>query len=210
MPRPDARSTILTTAAALFDERGFGGATIEEVAKRAGYSRAHVYKLFGTKENLYLEAVVSLAPGTIVELWGHELAMSESDEQALGSLARALASVETDLPKQMATSFEFVLAAQGNPDVQGRFRLQQAEFDRLLGEMLVRQCQALGVEPPAPPEELAIQVYALYSGLLLRRLMHPDVDVEALLSRALGLMLSDGVADGADRAKRARSSATRP
>lgn len=101
----------------------------------------------------------------------------------------------------MAASFEFVLAAQRNPDVQAKFRLKQAEFDHVLGEMLVRQCDALGVEPPSPPEELAIQVHALYAGLLLRRMMHPDLDVEALLSRGLCLMLSGGVPVEADPAK---------
>ena len=149
--KQDARSRILTTAAELFDERGFAAATIDEVAKRAGYSRAHVYKLFGTKENLYLETAFAAASPALVERWSQELDAADSDERALASLANAITSFDWDVVKKFATSFEFVLAAQGAPDLQATVRVKQAEFDHALGELLVRQCHVLGVEPPATP-----------------------------------------------------------
>ncbi|MDR1800074.1 MAG: TetR/AcrR family transcriptional regulator [Bifidobacteriaceae bacterium] len=44
--------TIQRTALDLFDERGFGNVTIEEVAAAAGVSPSTVYRLFGSKDRL--------------------------------------------------------------------------------------------------------------------------------------------------------------
>lgn len=47
---------ILTAAAQVFSERGFG-ASLEEIARRAGVSKQTVYNQFGSKEELLREAV---------------------------------------------------------------------------------------------------------------------------------------------------------
>src|SRR5690606_5805575 len=50
--RRTAIRTIQERALDLFDERGFGAVTIEEVAAAAGVSPSSVYRYFGTKEGL--------------------------------------------------------------------------------------------------------------------------------------------------------------
>lgn len=50
--RVKARRTIQECALDLFDERGFGAVTIEEVAAAAEVSPSSVYRYFGTKEGL--------------------------------------------------------------------------------------------------------------------------------------------------------------
>jgi TetR/AcrR family transcriptional regulator len=49
------REQILDAAALVFGERGYGAGTTDEIARAAGISQAYVVRMFGSKENLYLE-----------------------------------------------------------------------------------------------------------------------------------------------------------
>lgn len=51
---PDA---ILAAAALEFAERGFGGARVDRIARRARVNKAMLYYHFGSKRDLYLEVV---------------------------------------------------------------------------------------------------------------------------------------------------------
>ena len=51
------REEILDAALEVFAEKGLHGASTEEVARRAGISQPYVFRLFGTKKELYLAVV---------------------------------------------------------------------------------------------------------------------------------------------------------
>jgi AcrR family transcriptional regulator len=57
MTSAERREQLLEIARALFAERGFEGASIEEIATRAGVSKPIVYEHFGGKEGLYAVVV---------------------------------------------------------------------------------------------------------------------------------------------------------
>lgn len=52
-PLADARNAIMEAAIALFAERGFHGATMREIAQRAGVSQGLLHHHFGSKEGLW-------------------------------------------------------------------------------------------------------------------------------------------------------------
>lgn len=52
MPR---REQILESAAALFAEKGFFAATVEEIASRAGIGKSTVYEYFDSKDHIFQE-----------------------------------------------------------------------------------------------------------------------------------------------------------
>jgi len=62
-PRERARSArrtaLLETAEQVFAERGFAGATMAEIAARAGYSAGNLYNSFESKEDLYREVMLT-------------------------------------------------------------------------------------------------------------------------------------------------------
>jgi AcrR family transcriptional regulator len=51
------RDEILDVATAVFAEKGLHGASTEQIAKLAGISQPYVFRLFGTKKQLYLAVV---------------------------------------------------------------------------------------------------------------------------------------------------------
>ena len=57
MTGEERRQQLLDVARALFAEKGFEAASIEEIAHRAGVSKPVVYEHFGGKEGLYAVVV---------------------------------------------------------------------------------------------------------------------------------------------------------
>ena len=50
--RARTRAQLLSAAARVYARRGFDGATLDEVAEEAGFTKGAVYDHFGSKENL--------------------------------------------------------------------------------------------------------------------------------------------------------------
>jgi AcrR family transcriptional regulator len=55
--KEERREEILDAAIAEFAEKGLHGASTEEIARLAGISQPYVFRLFGTKKELYLAVV---------------------------------------------------------------------------------------------------------------------------------------------------------
>ena len=55
--KEERREEILDAAMAVFAEKGVHGASTEEIAKLAGISQPYVFRLFGTKKELYMAVV---------------------------------------------------------------------------------------------------------------------------------------------------------
>src|SRR6266404_2259865 len=51
--KDERREEILDAALEEFAERGYHGASTEEIARRAGISQPYVFRLFGTKKELF-------------------------------------------------------------------------------------------------------------------------------------------------------------
>src|SRR6059058_3244201 len=57
MSAADRREDILEAAVAVFAADGFEGASTDEIAKAAGISQPYLFRLFGTKKDLFLATV---------------------------------------------------------------------------------------------------------------------------------------------------------
>src|SRR5581483_8070029 len=82
VPRALRRRQVLAEAHQLFSERGFTGASMDELARRMGVSKPVIYELAGSKEQLYRDVMASVH----------------------GELASALAEAaagEPDLPRKL-------------------------------------------------------------------------------------------------------------
>src|SRR5437899_6459053 len=53
----DRREAVLDAALTVFAEQGLQGASTEEIARRAGISQPYVFRLFGTKKELFTAVV---------------------------------------------------------------------------------------------------------------------------------------------------------
>jgi AcrR family transcriptional regulator len=57
IPAAERREQILAAASTVFGERGYAGTTTDQVAQAAGISQPYVVRMFGGKENLFIEVL---------------------------------------------------------------------------------------------------------------------------------------------------------
>jgi AcrR family transcriptional regulator len=108
------REEILDAAMAVFAEQGLHGGSTDEIARRAGISQPYVFRLFGTKKDLYLALVARCFRQTL-ELM-QRAAEGKRGEEALRAIGAAYGELlESDrlyLRAQMQA-----YAASEDPDI---------------------------------------------------------------------------------------------
>ena len=127
------RSLVLTAARELFDRRGYEDVSTREIAERAGVTQAAVFRHFGTKDELFVEAVCQPLYGFITEYlqrWvagGHGTHTSLYDTEAfVDGLYRLLLDNRT-----------LLAALAGNAPEGARPDLLHNVFERLASEVAV-------------------------------------------------------------------------
>src|SRR5262245_15422432 len=68
LPEGERRRQLLTLGARAFARHGYAGATLEQIACRAGISEAAIYRHFASKQALFWAAVAE-APNGLLERW---------------------------------------------------------------------------------------------------------------------------------------------
>ena len=101
--KDERREEILDAALEVFADKGLHGASTEEIARRAGISQPYVFRLFGTKKDLYVAGVARCFRQTL-ELM-QQAAEGKRGEEALAAIGQAyeelLQSDRTYLRAQM-------------------------------------------------------------------------------------------------------------
>jgi AcrR family transcriptional regulator len=138
-PEPDSRSAILDAAAELLARDGLGRLSMDELAARAGVSRARLYRLYPGKAALFAEMVREFSPIEAVVATIQRLA-DEPPERAMPALAVSIwGAVSTHLGVIRPLLFE---VASLGPDV--RETVIEEIAPKLLGTFggyLIRQMQ---------------------------------------------------------------------
>ncbi len=65
----ERRSQLLAVAVEVFAERGYRGASMAEVAERAGVTKPVIYRHFSSKKDLYLEIMEETAERLLSRIW---------------------------------------------------------------------------------------------------------------------------------------------
>lgn len=195
--RKDARpGEIIEAAMEVFVEKGFAGARMEEVARRAGVSKATVFVYFPTKEDLFRGAAraildvnierlqeVTAPPDIPIELFISALLQQAATVIAEGRLPALLRLLMTE-----ATTF---------PD------LAQVWYDEVLSKVMalivtaIERAQARGEMKPCDPRLLAFSILGpMLAGLFFQQMFSgttaPTPDLKALADQHANVVL-DGL-----------------
>jgi AcrR family transcriptional regulator len=174
--RAQTREELLAAAATVFARRGYGGASIEEIAGEAGYSHGAVYSNFTGKADLFLalfEDYMAERAGELVE------AQAELPPEApLPVRARALADQWMERlgrdPQSFALHMEFIAQAGRDPELARRFGTRSAALREAIAGLIDHHRQAAGLEIPIASEDLALVLRALGIGIAVEALVSPD------------------------------------
>ncbi|MEU6586587.1 TetR/AcrR family transcriptional regulator [Nocardia sp. NPDC046763] len=125
------QQAILTAAGAVFLDKGYDGASMDEVATRAAVSKQTVYKHFTDKDRLFRETVLATTDriDAMIDLVAGSLTDTEDVERDLSELARRfLAALMA--PDVLATRRMVIASANRFPD------LGRDWYDRGFGRVL--------------------------------------------------------------------------
>ena len=159
--------------------KGFHGASVEEVAAAAGFTKGAVYSNFGSKEDLFLAIIDErIADQTAkVEAIGADAGADPSEvERGLAQHVRAQFSATDDEEGVLGIlALEFILwAARERPAVREAIAERYRAIDRQVAEMARTHWGSAPLEGGLSPEDVALAQSGLGEGLALRRIVDPE------------------------------------
>ena len=177
------RELLLDAAIEVFAEKGYHGASLDDVADAAGFTKGAVYSNFTRKSDLFRALLER-------ETERYDQALTRTVEAVPPELlpdvaAELLADPESD-QETRTLLVEFWLAAVRDPGL----RPSLLHTRDLVGEAFEAKLQDAGAEPGFSGRELAVVFDALVTGLLMNRALDPEGEQPELLARALRKLLA--------------------
>ena len=169
IPAAERREQILAAASVVFGERGYSGATTDQVARVAGISQPYVVRMFGTKENLFLEVLARALERLVAGFRQIIAEPREPGDDEMELLAARLGGAYVDLIEDRGILLSLMQAfiSGHNPVVGAKARAGFLEIYRMLRD-------EAGFPPDSIREFLADGM--LFNTLLAIRL--PDIFTE--------------------------------
>lgn len=143
----ERRAAVLAAALRVFARDGINGASTEEIAAAAGISQPYLFRLFGTKRELFLETV-ALGCAAIVRSF-EEASEGLSGAEALEAMGRSYPALIADQNLLLIQLQSY--AASGDPEIRAFTSAQFAGIVRYvagrtgLGPAAMRQFFAIGM-----------------------------------------------------------------
>jgi AcrR family transcriptional regulator len=183
--RKDARPGEITQAAfAVFAEKGFAAARLDEIAQRAGLSKGALYLYFETKEDLFRAVVRDAVSPKIAKV----RAFAETFEGPFAELVRAILPLAATMVSTsgLGRVIKMVIGEGGNfPELARHWH--DEVISPALGTLtrLIERAQARGEVKPGPARYHALSLMApLLVGVLWRETFEPvggqPLDLELL------------------------------
>ncbi len=187
--KEETRAELIATAAKVFARRGFHGASLDQIAREAGYSTGAIYWHFSGKDDLFL-AVYETYAATRAREFDH---IHEHDdggpERARAYADQWMARLRRD-PEFLVLSLEFLVHAWRNPPLREAFGHRVAAGRLALARILEEEADKQGLDLPMPAEDLATVLRELGSGLGIAKLVDSDAIPDRLFGDFVELFFS--------------------
>ena len=187
--RARTRAQLLEAAARVYARRGFDGATLDEVAEVAGFTKGAVYDHFGSKENLLFALLDEHLAAQIAEQIALFDPQKETSERPRVGADRWMSEVQDD-PDAFRLFVEAWVHAQRDDELGARVRAGMDAWRATLRSFGRQRASDSDVEvPEALLEQVSNVMLALGIGLGMVKLSDPEGVPEGLLGAAFVLML---------------------
>lgn len=186
--RRATREKLLISAREVFEERGYAGSALEEIADRAGFTRKAVYSNFSSKADLLLE-LLDRQLQTHVE-WVESIVGQGSAERQALDIGSAFSSFFGEERAWEQLFHEFCIVAARDEELGARFRARLREAKAAITRVVEKQAQDAGASPSLPVERLVLGIFALMMGIALEKLIDPERIDDALFGEMLALIVA--------------------
>jgi AcrR family transcriptional regulator len=174
------REHLLAAAAEVFARRGYHGATLDEVAQTAGFTTGAIYSNFSGKEELFL-ALATARERQLIDAFASAAQPGLTPAELVSSLRSVYAGASAeDRERNWQLWTEFTLHLMRDPDTRQQLVEQQNVGLGLVGDLIRRQSDESGIDPPLPVDLVARIFISLFTGLWHQQAIDPSgVDDDA-------------------------------
>jgi len=203
------RALVLAAARRVFLARGYHGASLEQIADEAGFSKGVVYSQFENKADLFL----ALLEQRIEERAAENARFVEalvagggySVDQGLRALAEHVTQREHADAEWGLLVIEFRVHAARNPDLNLRYASLHERTLAGVSRVVATIYEQAADPPPLPPADLARLLLTVSSGARLEHATNAEVLPVSLLAELVaGAPSSFDTASAIGRPKRRR------
>jgi len=181
LTRPARRELIERAATEVFAERGYHGASIDEIARRSGVTPPVVYDHFESKRDLH-RRLLERHRDDLLSLWDRSLPGDDAPEVMVPRAIEAWARYVQDNPYAVKLFFR---ETTGDPEMRAFHDEVQAQARAALVPIMGRV--AGGGDEAAL--EMAVEILRSgLTGLAIWWYDHPDVPREQVVAVALGVV----------------------
>ncbi|MBS1869738.1 MAG: TetR/AcrR family transcriptional regulator [Actinobacteria bacterium] len=185
MPAAERRELIERAATRVFAERGYAGASIDEIARRSGVSAPVVYDHFASKLDLFVR-LLERTRDELLAMWAETLAGADPTQLRMERAFDAWARYVED--NRFASRMYF-LEATGDPDARAAHREIQAQGRAALSAILGQQPGAREIARDADGLEMVAEtIRAGLAGLAIWWDEHPHVPRERIVETAMNVL----------------------
>ena len=171
--RQQTRDVLIAAATEVFAQRGYVGASLDEIAETAGFTRGAIYKHFADKEDLFL-AVSERLNEQVIEVFravAPSAAAREWDFSRLAEMWRASATESGDL---FAMWMEFQLYVLRNPLARERAAEHRRRNCELVAAFIDEVAERSNLTLRLPALTLASVILAAADGLAYANRVHDE------------------------------------
>jgi AcrR family transcriptional regulator len=187
--RRQTRDHLLEAAAQVLAERGFSGASLDEVSAAAGFTKGAVYSNFKNKEDLFLALLETLHAREMEELQRILDASEVPPESRLSDFVELYRAEAGLLPGDWsALHLEFCVYSMRNPEARRRLaELDEASVDSIAAIIETERARR-GIRTTESARHIARFIQAFSRGIGLMRAIDPDAVDESFLETAIEVL----------------------
>jgi AcrR family transcriptional regulator len=187
--KAQTRQQLVEAAARVFARKGYGGASVDDIAAEAGFTVGALYSNFGGKQELFLAAFERHCDQDLAQV-RELLATDQPLDQQLAAVTRRFGNLDEEHRQWWLLSLELWLYAQRDPVTRQRLAALRQKVRQTIADALQQQATRSGRPLEVPATDLAAAMLGLWHGLMLQRLTDPDSTPPQVIGTALGWLRS--------------------
>jgi AcrR family transcriptional regulator len=175
----DTRQLLIRAATEVVARQGFHSASVDAIARRAGFSIGALYWNFTNKDELFFAVFDEHVR------WFERQLQTAADAGDPGDAAMQWIDLAASQPEQFLIFIEFWAYAVRKPKVRKAFAERMAQMREAIAETLRHRSAQAGAQPALPAEFVALIGLALGRGLALEKFADPEAVDDKRLARLI-------------------------
>jgi AcrR family transcriptional regulator len=182
------RAKLLNSASRLFCRHGLEQASVDDIARDAGYTKGAFYSNFKSKEELFL-AMLDEKFAEEIERIEAALRTDESPDEAVRHAGEDFMRFMRSDPEWERLQLEFLAYAARNEEFRQELLTRQRAMEQRLEEVYRRWNERIGIEPPIPLSDITQITAVMTKGFLVSQQIDPELSEELYGTMLAAFML---------------------